>query len=93
MIKKETKITQLLPEESRSQKNMIKGNTLRQNSPRKLVIKELPVFKDEVSHGSIVEPIMENGLVVGIYHHCRCGGNTEIRFELEKSTPDEIIES
>ena len=28
-----------------------------------------------------VEPILENGEVVGIVHHCQCGKSTEIRFD------------
>lgn len=93
MIKKGTKHKQLPLVETRSRKNVMKGNTIRQSPPIKVGIKALPVSKDEASHGSTVEPIMGNGLVVGVYHHCRCGESTEIRFEFEKSTPEEIIES
>lgn len=93
MVKNETNKTQLPSAVVHSRKRMIKGNTVRQNPPRKVEIKAPPVSQDDSSRGdTVVEPLMENGLVVGVNYHCRCGENTEIRFELEKSTPDEIIE-
>jgi hypothetical protein len=32
-----------------------------------------------------VEPMIENGQVVGVIHHCSCGKITEIRFQLDES--------
>ena len=94
MLKKETKVASLQSSEFRSRKSIIKSNAVRQSPLRKVAIKAHPIEKYEFpSQKSTVVPIMDNGLVVGVHYRCHCGENTEISFELEKSTSSEILES
>ncbi len=94
MLKKETNVTELQSTETYSRKSMIKSNAVRQSALRKVVIKENTVQEYEFPHyNSTVEPIMDNGLVVGVSHRCCCGESTEIRFELEQKIPSESLES
>ncbi len=46
------------------------------------------VINSEAMHddgNESVEPMIENGQVVGVVHHCSCGKITEIRFQLDES--------
>ncbi|RMF06379.1 MAG: hypothetical protein D6762_09565 [Candidatus Neomarinimicrobiota bacterium] len=49
-----------------------------------LKIKPRTVHLDHPS-AEMIEPIIEEGVVVGLYFTCVCGRTSEIRFELDRS--------
>jgi len=49
-----------------------------------LKIKPHTVHVDQLG-SEMIEPIIEDGIVVGLYFTCVCGRTSEIRFELDHS--------
>ena len=88
------------------QKNVIiKGNKIR-NIQKKLINinderKTMENITDEESDNnsdnvceieSKIEPILEGNKIVGITHTCRCGEESEIKFEVESEKTENTIE-
>jgi|TARA_Y100000294_G_scaffold45835_1_gene42471 hypothetical protein len=88
------------------QKNVIiKGNKIR-NIQKKLINinderKTMENITDEKSDNnsdnvceieSKIEPILEGNKIVGITHTCRCGEESEIKFEVESEKTENTIE-
>jgi len=88
------------------QKNVIiKGNKIR-NIQKKLINinderKTMENITDEESDDnsdnvcdieSKIEPILEGNKIVGITHTCRCGEESEIKFEVESEKTENTIE-
>lgn len=67
---------------TRLQKNKVfKGNDLKNDESVTIVAERGQVLKK--SHVN-VQPITENGRIVGVIHECSCGKKTEIRFDFEE---------
>ncbi len=77
---------------TKSQSRFHRGTSLRGKVIKKeriqvsdpLKIKPITVHHDHPSE-EMIEPIIEDGIVVGLYFTCVCGRTSEIRFELDHS--------
>jgi len=61
-------------------RTVIKNQFVKLHSPIKIEVDEINYQEDR---GDLVEPVLENGDVVGLVHRCSCGKVMEIRFEYE----------
>ena len=83
MIKKGNNFKQFSSLNQTNNRTVVKGKAVRQEEVKKVIInhvKELPDVQNQKN--TSIEPIIENGSIVGLYHHCACGIQSEIQFEL-----------
>lgn len=94
MLKKGINFKQFSSLSQTNNRTVVKGKAVRQEEVKKVIVnhvKEQPEVQNQKN--TSIEPIIENGSIVGLYHNCGCGLQSEIRFELigeeNKSQSDE----
>ncbi len=69
------------PVKAKSRSGVIKKRQVRVDEPRRIAVREIAADSE---NGDAVQPVIEDGQVVGVNYQCSCGKLVRIRFEFEE---------